>query len=381
MSEGETLYLFLLVFYLLECGYFAPRGAQAFHSAFGGKCRPATSLPIFEGRPGVARFANPLPPLGRVFVTSSSPLSFSPEGLIAFVPWWPGNPPRREQTGKILAWEEIQEVATIDREVRIDGRSFLVADSREQAARVAADIAGLMETAPVKREGAIEKVLRSRTDSAAARERVAAWEQAGADHRFLANVLLLLLFLGIPLTARHYGVEVMLLPGLAALLVLTGLTLFTFRQAHRRLYPEERGIRVKNLLLRAFAPPALIRAPDVLSQPLLAGFHPLAAAAALLPRDDFREYAAGVLRDVVHPLPPAAPEDGAEIVSWYRRLLDRELRRLIRGEGIDPEDLLRLPVPTDAGVRSCCPRCLAEFTIEEGECSDCALPLVSLPTA
>ncbi len=40
--------------------------------------------------------------------------------------------------------------------------------------------------------------------------------------------------------------------------------------------------------------------------------------------------------------------------------------------------LLRLPAPAEEGVRSCCPRCLAEFTLTAGECSDCALPLVSL---
>ncbi len=377
MSEGETLYLLLLVFYLIECGTFTPRGAIAFHSAFGGKCRQAGVLPIFEGRPGVLRFANPLPPLGRIFVASAPMLSYAPDGLVAFSPAWPTSPPRRDQTGNVYSWEEIGEVATIDREVRIDGDLLLRADSGQQAAKIAGNIATVKAAGPQKREAAIERILEGGTDAASARERVARWKEQGADLRFLANVTFLLLFLGVPLAAHLYGVERIWLPGLAALLALTVVAIFTFRGAHRKLYPEEGGARVKHLLHAIFTP-CLIRAPDALSEPLLTGYHPLAAAAALMNKDAFREFAGNVLRDRAHPLPPAAPERGAKIVAWHRKRLDRELRRLVTAEGLDFDELLRIPEAPPAGAQSCCPRCLAEYTLDEGECSDCAIPLVAL---
>jgi hypothetical protein len=380
MSEGETLYLILLVFYLLECGYFAPRGASAFHSAFGKRCRPATSLPIFEGRPGVLRFANPLPPLGRVYVISPPPLSLSPEGIVAFDPAWPGLPPRREQSGKVLPWEAIGEVATVDRAVLINGGEFLRADSREQAARAAAEIAFLKAVAPAKREAAIENNLRRRTDVKAARERLAASEKAGANLSFLSNLLLWLLFLVIPLTAHLYGVTVMWLPALATLLVLTAANLATLWRAHRRLYPNGRTGQRGLLLLRSLAPPALIRAPDSLTLPLMEDFHPVAAAAALLDRDAFEEFAATTLRDLAHPLPPATPKEGAGIVAWYGDRVGHHLGRLARAEGIDPARLLEAPTPRDGKALSCCPRCRAEYLLFDGRCSDCDLPLVPLRT-
>lgn len=377
MSEGETLYLLLLVFYLIECGTFAPRGATAFHSAFGGKCRQADSLPMFEGRPGVLRLANPLPPLGRLFVASTPMLSMSPGGLAAFSPAWLASPPRREQTGKVLTWEEVGEVATVDREVRIDDVTFLLADSSEQAARVAADIAKVKGAPPKQRESAIEDILRSATEVAATRERVAAFSEHTADLRFLANTLFLLLFLAVPLGARFLGVERIWLSGLIALIGLTAMTLFAFRRAHRKLYPDEHGARRKHLLHAIFTP-ALIRTPDVLSEPLLAGFHPLAAAAALMDHDAFCTFAGSVLRDLAHPLPPALPKQGAEIVAWHQQRLTRELHRLVAAEGVDVKELLRMPEAANTGVQSCCPRCLAEYTLDAGECSDCGIPLVGL---
>src|SRR5882757_4885125 len=46
----------------------------------------------------------------------------------------------------------------------------------------------------------------------------------------------------------------------------------------------------------------------------------------------------------------------------------KSIESFLSQHGISPEELLRPPAPADPTCRSYCPRCLAQFTTNEGEC-------------
>lgn len=161
------------------------------------------------------------------------------------------------------------------------------------------------------------------------------------------------------------------------LLLISVPTAITFRRAHTRLYPELREERGNHFLLVLLSPANAIRAGDLLSKPLLETFHPLAVARVLAPAESFSRLASASLRRLRHPRRTLAPE----LVEWQQRELTL-VESLLRREGVDVERLLAPPAASDPGISSCCPRCLAQFRVASGDCTDCGeVALMPFPAA
>jgi hypothetical protein len=124
----------------------------------------------------------------------------------------------------------------------------------------------------------------------------------------------------------------------------------------------------------SLSPPVAMRALDALSRDLLAEFHPLAVARVILAEDEFRAFAARVLRDAHHPLPAgregAEPEVVAAAESWRMRSV-AALERFVRKQGVPDQDWSAPPAREGDDCTTFCPRCLQQFTIPAGTCARC----------
>jgi len=171
-----------------------------------------------------------------------------------------------------------------------------------------------------------------------------------------------------------------LLLGLVALAVTTAVL---FARAHRGLYPEAHDERFTHTLTIALAPTSAMRAHDALSRPLLATFHPLAQAGALLGDRELRQFARRVVLDLRHPAGPPCPNETPSALAteqFFRQTMLTVAEACLSQRAVNVEELCQAPVPADESSRAYCPRCEAQFTSVDGQCADCGgLALTAFP--
>ena len=130
-------------------------------------------------------------------------------------------------------------------------------------------------------------------------------------------------------------------------------------------------VRAVTMLL---APPAAIRAPDLLARHLLENFHPLAVVPVLCSPGGFKSVARQALLDLRYPLLPVCPTNEPEPMAtehWFRAARQEAAEQFVQRAGLKPEELTAMPGPTEPANQSCCPRCGAQFVRRTGTCLDC----------
>src|SRR5262249_11777404 len=126
-------------------------------------------------------------------------------------------------------------------------------------------------------------------------------------------------------------------------------------------YPDSNVSWLTSLVTVILSPVAAIRAEDTAARDLLSGYHPLAAAGAVLPEDEFRRCAAEQLR---------LCSFGDYHDQQYQQALQKAMEQGVKQKQLNPPDLLRPPEP-ESGCVVYCPRCLAQYTKARTECTDC----------
>jgi hypothetical protein len=374
VSELELLFLVLAVIYGWECACWVRRGSVAFRTWFGRRWRPSHPGTLLGNQRGGFIFAHPLPPLGTLLTGNQFPLSLSSEAVFAYVaptvnPGW-----RPAQTEALFRFEDIRTVEANGKKVRVNGAVLLSATSPTFAAQVAQQLQQLVKVAPAAREKAAEAIIREGFDRKAIERRWQEFQKQTGKLRLLTNGLFAYLFVLAPLLIWQVGFRLCWLGLLAGLLAFTIATAISFYRAHKRFYPAAEDERFTHFLTILLSPATTIRAHDVLSRPLLEGFHPLAIARVFCPEPVFRDFARKVLREVRHPGLPVCPrrEPLAQTAERQsREVLERTVEEFLRQGDVSPEELMRPPAPADESCRSYCPRCLTQFTTAEGICADC----------
>lgn len=366
MNELQLLLVLLVAFYLWECAQWIRRPGVVFRSWLGEAARLKLPVGALSNRLGGFLFASPLPGAGYFFAVQWSPLLFSADTLLAHPDPLdlrheaPPNPTNRlplAQAGSIAAKRHL---------LWLDGKQFAVAGSATAARAAAALIRQLATAEPAAREQRIADWLRASLDSQAVAERLTAWRRHSGWLRLLCGLEFALVSgIGAWLAAGISLREIW--PWFAGgLLLLNTLATVQFARAHRRLFPEALEERIQHTVMMALFPLATIRAVDVLSRPLLEGFHPLAVAAQLLKRNELEAFTRRHLRRVRVWLRQAPPD-----ARPFYQQLEAALREFLPRLGLEADQLLAPPPAGEPVCRSYCPRCGSQFTFPAGPCSDC----------
>jgi hypothetical protein len=139
--------------------------------------------------------------------------------------------------------------------------------------------------------------------------------------------------------------------------------LLEFGLAHRRLFPDRLGERIKDISMILLFPPAGVFAAERLSAVVLDELSPLPAAMVLCPESEAKRVAHLYACKWRYPL---LAKD-AEISAAY--LQGAEI--LWKNRGWSLEELLAPPVADSFESQSYCPRCHAQFLVSGGDCPDC----------
>jgi len=374
MTEVQLLFLVLAFIYACECVCWLPAGAVAFRTWLGRRWRPVHPGTLLGNQQGGLLLAHPLPPLGTLLLGNQLPLSLSPDAVLAFVASAINPAGRPAQTAKLFRFDEIRGIDARGRKVLVNGELLLRASSPTYAAHLVEQMRQLREALPAARAAAIRALQRQSLDTGAIEERWQEFQKKAAVVQWLANGLIVFLFVLAPFLIWQLGLT-SCWPVLAAgLLAFTGTIAWKFHGIHKAFYPAAEDPRFTHFLTMLLSPATAIRAGDVLSRPLLEPFHPLAVARVFCSSEAFADLARSTLRELRHPALPECPR--AESIArateaFWRARLQESIEAFLRQNGLDPAALMRPPASADAGCRSYCPRCLAQFDISEGACEDC----------
>jgi hypothetical protein len=366
MNELQLLLVLLVAFYLWECAQWIRRPGVVFRSWLGEAGRLNLPEGALSNRLGGFLFASPLPGAGYFFAVQWAPLLVTPDAIMAHPDPLdlrnesPPNPTNRlslAQAGSITAKRHL---------LWLDEKQLAAAGSASAARAGAAFIRQLATTEPAAREQRIADWLRTTLDSPAVAGRLTTWRRHTGWLRLFCGLEFALVagicgWLAAGLSLREVW------PWFAGgLLLLNTLATVQFARAHRRLFPEALEERIQHTVMMALFPLATIRAVDVLSRPLLEGFHPLAVAAQLLKRNELEAFARRHLRRVRVWLRQAPPD-----ARPFYQQLETALGEFLRSVGLEANQLLAPPPASEPVCQSYCPRCGSQFTFATGPCADC----------
>jgi len=349
MSELGSLFLVVLLLYLLQCVHWVSPGTAVFSLSCRGTGKRKRQGFVWSAWDTAGLLAGPWPPLAPILVAAWP--AFQPDasqlvvhgdnGEYDFLPW-----------GKLAFTHS-------DNKLLCNGKPVFKG-SEAQVARCAALLEQLQRARKPERETMVLRSLNQAMDARTAARRVTVFTGRSRLLRVLANVQLVMLFLALPLAFVRFGPGVLWRVAVV-LLAISGLITLEFWMLHKKLFPAAKAVRFKSALTIMLSPIAAIRAGDLISRDLLGGFHPLAVAAVILPTDEFRQLAGEQLR---------LNRFGEPTSKWYRENLGRLMERLLRQNKIPPDELLR-PAQRDIGAVAFCPRCLAQYVKMPGACADC----------
>lgn len=381
MGDQQSMFLFLVAFYALECLMWLPRSSTAFCALFSRHYRRLSPGELLGNHRG-AMVIRPLLPFGSVFQVMPLPAVLMSDG-VAITGIDLVNPGEIvPSTREFIAWNDISKIVAEGKSVVINGERRWSAPSQTIALSMAAELDAFRVMPREQRAQEIESRTRKRFDLSAIRERQ---EQAHKLSRVL-GILGLVLFL---------YVNCLLLPSamfisfsgiwpwiIGVALLQTSLITFLFWRAHKQLYPDSGDERFTAGLTMLLFAPAAMRAKDLITAPALSHFHPLALARVLMHPEAAKRYAKDLLRE--HRWAPPAPTNKAKIeaISEGRSQLESAVEDFCRAQGWQIEELLQPPARTDPDSQSYCPRCLSEYLKESGACGHCGqVPLQPFETA
>jgi hypothetical protein len=108
----------------------------------------------------------------------------------------------------------------------------------------------------------------------------------------------------------------------------------------------------------------------VLTRDWLAGCHPLAAAAALLGPERFRDHATAAFADL-RALSHDAAQRGPGVASWFEQAHARAWQAFAERHQLDWHGSRAAPPRESPRVLAYCPRCAAQYERIGGNCADC----------
>ncbi|MCA9116328.1 MAG: hypothetical protein KDA79_14680 [Planctomycetaceae bacterium] len=387
LSDTELILVVLSLFYLSECICWLPAGAVCLVTSWR-RCRFRGAAGFLQNERGGFVCGSPLP-TGRTFLCPPPWLD-----ALRALERAAANPPAAATSGAPAdGGGDAAENARDGKPAAAGSAAAVSTDEQVEPVEQVESVAtasGKLASAPLPSGGEADRftrLLNHVTDIAAARARVKQYEQAISLTGSLSLGLFLIVFVGGPLL--YYTAEQPILLRLAVFLgagwlywLLTGLSFF---RAHRKLYPAARSERRRRLLMLMFSPAVAMRSRDLLARPLLAGYHPLTAAAALCRPEELSRFAREELLKLKFPLaeeqPVPAVARGELSQEECRERLVQRLEECLAAEGIDPGQLLAAP-EQDPDGRSYCPRCSRQSVEPAGHCPDCVeIELLPFPPA
>jgi hypothetical protein len=357
---------FLAALYLVDCLTIVRRGNRLFASWFGLEPRVRKAGLALAG----------LLPLDQAYAVSRFGLMATGERLYLPPAAATGAALYREGAWTALPYEEAGGLAVEGKAIRFAGGRRMGVATAAEARDVAALLRELLALPPGERESAAAAWSARALELGPAAARLAEFEAAASPAAALGLALFCTLFLALP-PLVYLGFPPPWLTGmlLAATAALWAGTAATAAWVARRMRRQGLAAGEGALMAICLSLPSAVRAPLHLGHDLLHGCDFLAAAAALLPRQELHR----LLRTELHGAACAA--SGGDSAEWKRIWAQRrrQLAGLLRQLELDEDEILAPPPRRTPAAAGYCPFCDSELPLGPSLCAECRTPLLSFP--
>jgi hypothetical protein len=350
-TELISLFLIVLLIYVIQSIYWVAPRSILFTLGRRGRGKRKQQGYVWSALDTAGVLANPLPPLTPLVASQSPAFEITSDG-IQF-------PDRSGVSEAISIPFEKLNVTHSETRLRCNG-SVVFKGSEVQVLEYVALLRNLQQAPRNRRAELIQDWQRRMLNTQAASRRVKVFAGRSLWLKVLANVQFVFLFVLLPLAFYRFGTMIWWRALLIVLVFSIAITL-EFWTLHKLLFPAAKEQRFKTAAITTLSPVAAIRACDVVARDLLAGYHPLAVAGAILPEEEFRRFAGEQLR---------LCRFGDYLDKQYQAGLQKAMEQEIRKNKLNPQELLRAPEP-ETGCVVYCPRCLAQYTKSREQCADC----------
>ena len=368
MKEFAILLVVLLFLYFVECGVWVPAGSVAFRLR-SNRTRAIRMLtkPRAMARPSIA-FAFPFSFRGGVVVFPPLPISVCPRG-IAVDPWTVAEATRRE----FVAFENVSSIDVIQRDLVVNGTLFAVMASEVQAAKFEKIVKRLKERTLQDRSAEIERELSESLDTDIVHSKLEEYVKKTSELTLDSLALFVTIFVASPIVVWRWGLVDTWPFLLCSVVLIVVLTAWDYHRTNRELFPTSTVSQWRAIASILLSPPAAMHATKYLARDFGRDCHPLALAAARCTKEDFRSLASRVLRDLRFPRETGAPADSLALdcTNWFAHQLGNAVSSFLRKNGQEPDELIAPPARASNLAHSYCPRCLSQFVMPEGLCTDC----------
>jgi hypothetical protein len=349
MSELESLFLAVLVIYLVQCLYWVTPGSAVFVLNSRGRGKRKRGGFAWSALRTEGYLALPVPPLSPLMVAAWPAFQLDAEGIA--IPEPQGEP-------LFLPWENLV-IAHSDSKVTCNGHPVF-RGSEEQVVACFGLMKQLQSASPPARRPMIERWIERAMRARHVARRIRIFAGRSRWLRLLANLQFIALFLLVPLVLVRFS-SGLLWRVIVFVLALSALIALEFWTTHKKFFPNAGSTRLKSAVTILLSPVAAIRACDVIARDLLSGCHPLAVAGGVLRGEEFDNFAGEQLRPCRFSGQPG---------KWYQQILAKRMEQAIREAGTRPDSLLR-PAQRDEGCVVYCPLCLSQYVKDADSCVDC----------
>ncbi len=306
--------------------------------------------------------ANFFLPVDTAFSCTELPFSIAPGGIVS-------------ADGHLSRYDQIKSVTHDDRRLLIDGSCRHKGDSEQNLAQLCSLLNALRNTPEQSRETLIDEYYEKRLDAQRAAALLSDFFRKSALLRRLSSVFFVCtLAVFISLSRSSLLVPYWpLLPAAYPLVLMSIVVLYYINDCHFRGKAAEG--RCGNILLMILFPPYLVKAAGFIGENLFHSFHPLAFGKAFLADRDFTDFACQYYRKQKYTKVGAESLQAQEIIEWSIHHHTRCLDIFFDTIGFDTGQLFAAPAAENDNMKSYCPRCLAQYSMQTGECSDCHIAL------
>ena len=372
MTEGQTLFLILVLLYLSDCLIWVKRESVAFVSTWGGRWRLTVPPSWLGNASGGILFLNPTPPAGRIFLSHLSPVSISPTGICAYnLQTLPSEGRSPSQTGQFLPFSQITTAAIEGVYLLVNNERFAKCATPKQAQTLAQLIREMVQASTSKRERIVRDWVQKHFAVDEAEARLREGKTIIGPIQSLSLIMFLFLFVFTPALVSSFGLMPLIFPVAVVMVILAVLTSIMFYRAHVQLFPTESSERFENVVKMILCPPVSIRAADILTRNLLAEYSPIVLA-SVLAASGGQQFVRALVLDLQHPLKHEVSDEVAE--ETMRWAVDEQLHicldQIKAGRYLKADDL-EAPSVQEKDSISYCPRCRCQFVVSATECPDC----------
>ena len=374
MTDEQLFLIVFFLFYIAESVFWISRNQVAFTGKIFQKYFLQYPDKYIGNEKGGLILANPLLPSRLVFIAEPLPLSMDDTAVCSVSTYRLNfSAESKNNQVRLVNWNDITSVNTIDNEIHINGQLFTKCSSSDSAEKWARIIQKIKSTQKPDRNSLIKKSIMDSFNADEIIKSRSSFSRISFPLRMLCNLLTAYVFIIAPLIIIQYGLMYTILNIFLLYVFFHLLTLITFIiTKYKSKLRISKSDFITILIKVSLFPPALMHVNDYLSVKVMDKFHPLALGLELLPQNKFESMAKAWILKLKYPQYfQQLSEEKQKVIQNFNQMEMDHIKSILSKYKIDIDKLIAPKLSDDPNLKSYCPRCHTEYAIDKGYCSDC----------